>query len=409
MRESLGRALQGIAQSLDSCDGSEARVFRVLEQLREIVPFEQCALLRVRPGRQPLLFVEPRAPADARVALSDVLVHLHLRLVDERTRPRELCTPLLGAHLAVPLVADDRTIGVLMVRGATSDAYTAQHLRELAIVGSQLAAYLVMVDQASQLDDARLQAEAAARIKDELLATVSSELKSPLTSVLDWARSLREDTGPHERTVAVEAIERNVRAQERLIDEVLDLSTRAAAVRSHDARATVAGASPDQLVADPVRIVTVISNLLLTVIRSAPSLQGDRSDARAVLSGIRVLLVDDDAEMRDAAAAVLELHGAEVTAVATAAAALAALARVRPHVLLSDLMLAGSTGYDLIREVSARSVVVPAAAVTSLATEEDRHRALAAGFTMHLTKPFHAQELVAAVATLARSTPPLVA
>ncbi len=409
MRESLGRALQGIAQSLDSCDGAEARVFRVLEQLRAIMAFEQCALLRVRPGRQPLLFVEPRAPADARAALSDVLVHLHLRLVDERARPRELCTPLLGAHLAVPLVANDQTIGVLMVRGATSEAYTAQNLRELAIVGSQLAAYLVMVDQASQLDDARLQAEAAARIKDEFLATVSSELRSPLTSVLDWARSLREDTGCHERTLAVEAIERNVRAQERLIDEVLALSTRAAAVRSHDARAAVVGASPDPLVADPVRIVTVISNLLLTVIRSAPSLQGKHPEARALLSGIRVLLVDEDAEMRDAAAAVLELHGAEVTAVASAAAALAALARVRPHVLLSDLMLSGSTGYDLIREVSARSVVVPAAAVTSLATDEDRQRALAAGFTMHLTKPFHGQQLVAAVATLARSTPPLVA
>jgi CheY-like chemotaxis protein len=402
MRESLGRGLQGIAQSLDSCDGSEARIFRVLEQLREIVAFEQCALLRIRPGRQPQLFVVPRAPAEARVALSDMLVHLHLRLVDERARPREPCAPLPGAHLAVPLVGDDRTIGVLMVRGATSDAYTAQHLRELAIVGSQLAAYLVMVDQASQLDDARRQAEAAARIKDEFLATVSSELRSPLKSVLDWARSLREDTGPHERTLAIEAIERNVRAQERLIHEVLDLSTRATAVRSHLARAAVIG-PPDQLVADPVRIVTVISNLLLTVIRSAPSLRVDHSESRTMLSGIRVLLVDDDAEMREAAAAVLELHGAEVTAVASAAAALAALAQVRPHVLLSDLMLAGSTGYDLIREVSARNVVVPAAAVTSLARDEDRRSALAAGFTMHLTKPFHAQELVAAVATLARS------
>ncbi len=69
-------------------------------------------------------------------------------------------------------------------------------------------------------------------------------------------------------------------------------------------------------------------------------------NATGELAGIRVLLVDDDDDMRFAARMVLELHGAEVTAVASAAAALAALEGSRPHVLLSDISMPGDSGYD---------------------------------------------------------------
>jgi CheY-like chemotaxis protein len=119
------------------------------------------------------------------------------------------------------------------------------------------------------------------------------------------------------------------------------------------------------------------------------------------LEGIRVLLVDDDDDMRGAVAAVLAQQGADVTAVASAAAALAALERSRPHVLLSDLSMPGESGYDLMRKVAARDATLPAAALTAWGREEDRSRALAAGFRMHLPKPPDAQALVAAVASLA--------
>jgi hypothetical protein len=122
-------------------------------------------------------------------------------------------------------------------------------------------------------------------------------------------------------------------------------------------------------------------------------------DAR-LLAGVRVVLVDADEDMRIAAGAVLEHFGAGVTAVASAAAALAALESSRPHVLISDLSRPGEGGYDLMLKV-ARDAVVPSAALTSVGTGEARARALAAGFRMCLTKPLDVQALVAAVATLA--------
>jgi len=363
MREALGRTLHDIAQTLESSDGSEQRIVRVLALLRAIVPFEQCALLGAHPGRAPQLFVVPGTTADVRATLTETLGLLHRRLVDERAHPLEPGTRRWGDHLAIPLVGNDQTIGVLMVRAVapqgSAGSYTEQHLRELSIVAAQLASYLLMVEQARQLDDARRAAEAAGRIKDQVLALVSRELETPLP-------------------------------QGELIDEIRGLGCGL-------------GPSSEQLVADPIRVVTVISNLLVHLIRStAPGPGGRRGAGEQPLAGIRVLLVDDDEEMLLAASTVLELHGAEVTAVASAAAALAVLERMRPHVLLSDISMSSGNGYDLMREVSARELAIPSAALTSLAREEDRRRALAAGFQMHLAKPFHAEELVAVVATLAR-------
>jgi CheY-like chemotaxis protein len=120
-----------------------------------------------------------------------------------------------------------------------------------------------------------------------------------------------------------------------------------------------------------------------------------------ILAGIRVLLVDDDDGMRDAVRALLEQHGAEVTDVASTAAALEALERSRPHVLLSDLTMPGESGYDLMRRVAERDGTLPSVALTSLGTAEDRRHALAAGFLMHLPKPVEAQALIRAVAILA--------
>jgi len=89
-----------------------------------------------------------------------------------------------------------------------------------------------------------------------------------------------------------------------------------------------------------------------------------------------------------------------VTTVASAAAALAALERSRPHVLISDISMPGESGYDLMRKVAALDGTLPAAALTSFGGDEDRSHAFAAGFRMHLVKPLEAQELVKAVATL---------
>jgi two-component system CheB/CheR fusion protein len=123
------------------------------------------------------------------------------------------------------------------------------------------------------------------------------------------------------------------------------------------------------------------------------------------LTGLRVLLVDDDAEVRDVMSSVLSQCGALVTCAASAREALRLLTGGSPiNVLLSDIAMPGEDGYELIRQVRALSASVaglPAAAVTAFAGAEERERALAAGFQMHLAKPLLPETLVNAVARLA--------
>jgi signal transduction histidine kinase/ActR/RegA family two-component response regulator len=123
------------------------------------------------------------------------------------------------------------------------------------------------------------------------------------------------------------------------------------------------------------------------------------------LRGVRVLVVDDEADARDLVAAVLEQCGAEVTPAGSAGEALDALDRVRPHVLISDISMPDVDGYALISKVRAlgldRGGRVPAVALTAYARAEDRERALAVGFQMHVAKPVEPADLVDVVSRLA--------
>jgi CheY-like chemotaxis protein len=286
VRESFGRTLRDIAQLLESTEASDARIARVLDLVLRVVPGRHCALFETQRPMMSRLLVAPVATPDVRAALFETLVVLHARLVDEQVHALDARAVQSGPHLVFPLVGKDELIGVLLVSGPIFErcdsVHTEQDLRDLALVGSLLAVYLVMVDQAQ-------------------------------------ARSVPVD---------------------------------------------------------------------------APK-PGQRP-----LSGIRVLLVDDDTDMLLATGTVLEHYGAEVTSAESVGAALAALELARPHVLLSDVSIPGRGGYDLMRELGARGVALPAAALTSRVKEEDRMRAYAAGFRMHLAKPFGAQALVAAVASL---------
>jgi signal transduction histidine kinase len=127
------------------------------------------------------------------------------------------------------------------------------------------------------------------------------------------------------------------------------------------------------------------------------------------LAGLRVLLVDDEAEVRDVMASVLGDCGALVTSVASAREALVLLTGGQPiNVLLSDIAMPGEDGYELIRQVRGLSASVaglPAAAVTAFAGAQERERALAAGFQMHLAKPILPETLAHAVAKLAELVP----
>jgi PAS domain S-box-containing protein len=136
-----------------------------------------------------------------------------------------------------------------------------------------------------------------------------------------------------------------------------------------------------------------------------------------VLQGVRVLVVEDEADTRRVVAWVLEQAGAHVTAVSSAPEAMAALAAApaghAPDVLLSDVAMPGEDGYALIRRVRAAEAArragaggvavagIPAAALTAYARAEDRARALSAGFQDHVTKPVEPAQLIAVVARLA--------
>ncbi len=128
-------------------------------------------------------------------------------------------------------------------------------------------------------------------------------------------------------------------------------------------------------------------------------------DSNAPLRGLRVLVVDDEADTLQMLATVLRRYGAEVTTAANAKLALAALEYRRPDVLISDIGMPDEDGYTLIRKVRAlpaeRGGHTPAAALTAYARAEDRAQALHLGYQMHLSKPVEPDALATAVACLA--------
>jgi PAS domain S-box-containing protein len=123
------------------------------------------------------------------------------------------------------------------------------------------------------------------------------------------------------------------------------------------------------------------------------------------LENVRVLIVDDEADARSVLTAIIKQCGAEVLAVATTAEAVEAMESFKPDVLLSDIGIPGEDGYTLIRKVRALSPEqggkIPAVALTAYAREEDRMRALMAGYQSHVAKPVNPAELIAVLTGLA--------
>ncbi|WP_437503243.1 ATP-binding protein [Sorangium sp. So ce1099] len=123
------------------------------------------------------------------------------------------------------------------------------------------------------------------------------------------------------------------------------------------------------------------------------------------LSGLHVLLVEDEPDAREMVAFVLEETGARVTLAGSMSEAMAVLERQRPDVLVSDIGMPGESGYALIKHVRAagREEIrgIPAVALTAYARIEDRRRALMAGFQQHVAKPIDPSGLVRVIADLA--------
>jgi PAS domain S-box-containing protein len=135
---------------------------------------------------------------------------------------------------------------------------------------------------------------------------------------------------------------------------------------------------------------------------AAPATDNTEENSQ-MLSGFRVLLVEDEPDARELLSLTLKVSGAQVEAVDSARAALSNLQTFKPDVLLSDIGLPVESGYDLIRQVRSLPTdlsKIPAVALTAFATEKDRQRALNAGFQIHLSKPVEPQALIEVIEQL---------
>jgi PAS domain S-box-containing protein len=218
----------------------------------------------------------------------------------------------------------------------------------------------------------RIATEEASRLKDGFLASVLSDLESQVQAVATWAAHLRGQI-PGEPARALDAIERNARAQERIISSLLEVS-RLAAGRQALPGATAAASA--------------------------------RAGTAPLLGGVRVLIVDDDAAAREGMAKMLGIAGAQTHGASSSSEALDALNAFRPDVMLSDVHMQGGEGYFLIRAVRAlpaeRGGCLRAAALTNQGEPEDGVRAVAAGYDAQLAKPVEPVALLATVARLAQ-------
>ena len=119
-------------------------------------------------------------------------------------------------------------------------------------------------------------------------------------------------------------------------------------------------------------------------------------------SGIKILVVDDEVDSLDILTLVLEQEGAEVISVASAAAALEALSKLTPDLIVSDIGMPKTDGYTLMSQIRhlSEGKNIPAIALTAYAGEVNQQLSLEAGFNRHLAKPINIPELIAAITEL---------
>ncbi|HSD47212.1 MAG TPA: ATP-binding protein, partial [Pyrinomonadaceae bacterium] len=155
---------------------------------------------------------------------------------------------------------------------------------------------------------------------------------------------------------------------------------------------------------------TITLPLLESTVKAgeSPTAKTDKRAARVpqLLSGVNVLLVDDDSDTLNLMATALKRRQANVTAVSSAGEAIQAIREKRPDVLVSDIAMPDEDGYGLIERVrsleNSDTQSIPAVAITAYAKDEDRARALSSGFQIYVAKPIELAELVSVVARAAR-------
>ena len=161
----------------------------------------------------------------------------------------------------------------------------------------------------------------------------------------------------------------------------------------------------------PIRAVLIAEEAAESEVAASADVRGsDGGSASAArlplvrLDGLRVLVVDDEADARRILVMVLEQVGATVIAAGSVRAALELLPAARPDVLVSDLGMPEQDGFDLIRQVRDQGLdatELPAVALTAFVQTDDARLALLAGFQVHVPKPVDPHDLTSVIARLA--------
>jgi PAS domain S-box-containing protein len=452
-----------------------------------------------------------------------------------------------GAGISIPLMLEGRAVGGMSLAFAETQEFSQDDRAFMLSLAQQCAQALERARLYEAEQTAREAAETANRIKDEFLAVLSHELRSPLNPILGWSKLLQTKK-LDQKTIplALKTIERNAKLQAQLIEDLLDISRilqgklslnicpvdlisvisgAMETVRlSADAKSieihTILEPNIGQVLGDSSRLQQIVWNLLsnavkftpeggqvdirlskelrkqqeshriilfpnppwptpyaqiivsdtgkgihpnflpyvfdyfrqenstttrkfgglglglaivrhlvelhggtvqvesqeenqgatftvqLPLIPNLPAIKQDISESEpsADLNGIKILIVDDDADTREFIAFLLEQYGANVTVVTSANEALAALTESVPDVLLSDIGMPEMDGCMLIRQVRTLSPEqggqIPAIALTAYAGQINEKQILTAGFHKHIAKPVEPAELVEAIASL---------
>jgi signal transduction histidine kinase/ActR/RegA family two-component response regulator len=457
-----------------------------------------------------------------------------LNQADIATHPNAQVIYSMGvsAYAGQPLIVHGRLLGTLSFASLTRTQFTDEEVYLLQAISEQVAIALDRAELVASLQQQTEDLTQANRVKDEFLAVLSHELRSPLNPILGWTKLLQ--TGrfdPQKTKQALEIIERNARQQTQLIDDLLDISkilrgkltlreapvdlaftiesaletVRLAAEAKSIQITTTFGLFIPPVLGDAGRLQQIVLNLLsnavkftpnggqvevrleqigveaqiqvkdtgkgiapdflpyvfesfrqedgkttrkfgglglgLAIVRQLTELHGgtvrvespgegagatftirlplmkthsisvanssptDGAASEAtVLQGIRVLVVDDEADMRELVVMILEQAGAIVQMAASAEEALRLFDQFQPMLLVSDIGMPETDGYALIRQVQSRVYQngrpIPAIALTAYAMEQDQQQALAAGFQRHLAKPIEPEVLVKAILAL---------
>lgn len=430
-----------------------------------------------------------------------------------------------NSWMSIPLVVEEKAVGAMSVNFREYRELSEDDREFILAISRQGAQAISRAQLYVAEQTARQEAEQANRVKDEFLAVLSHELRSPLNPILGWTKLLQTQKLPPAKVErALETIERNAKLQAQLIEDLLDISrmlrgklslnyapvdliavieeametVQLAAIAKSIHIETALSPITQTVQGDANRLQQVIWNLLSNAIKFTPQggrveiqleeighqvkimvtdsgkgitadflpyvfdyfRQADSSTTRTFgglglglaivrqivelhggtvqayspgenlgatftvmlpatniptelsvntqppvpsfdLTGLRVLVVDDEADMSELAAFILSEHGAQVTVAASAAEALTILTQFLPDVLLCDIGMPEMDGYMLMRKIRGLSPAaggtIYAIALTAYASEYDRRQALAAGFQMHLSKPIDPETLVEAI------------